>query len=35
MHALATSEERGHEFEGEQGWIYRMVWGRKGNGEML
>lgn len=31
MHALATSEERGHEFEGEQGWSG----GRKGNGEML
>lgn len=35
IHAITISEERGHEFEGEQGVYVREFGERKGKGEIL
>lgn len=34
MH-VTTMNEKGHEFGTEQGGVYRRVWGKKKEGEMM
>lgn len=34
MHVITISQNRGHEFEGEEGMIYKTVWWKEKEGKM-